>query len=186
MSMPRLLVFAASIAWFAAAMPTHVQAGGHDGASAPSSATTDPYLHRPNLVVSDIDRALRVYRDILGFRVNMIMPVRAADFMRSVFEFPPEAEMRIAFLSNEKGSFGHIGLTEVKGIELPASQKPYSTVLIIEHQRDVDALYQQIREEGCDVSPIFDLTGPTRREFIFTDHDGHRVLMMKLLGDSSG
>lgn len=179
--MTQRAIIAACVLWLAAVGPWPAWGAAHDGAPQPRPAEADPYLHRPNLVVADMDRALRIYRDILGFKVNVVMPVKEVDFMRAVFNAPPGVTMRIAFLSSEKQRFGQLGMTEIKGVELPAPPAgTYPDVLIIEHQRDVEGLYQQLKDEGCELTRIFDLNGPKRREFIFTDHDGHRVLMMKL------
>ncbi len=32
----------------------------------------DLQVHRPNILVADMERALRVYRDILGFKVKFL------------------------------------------------------------------------------------------------------------------
>ena len=63
-----------------------------------------------------MDRALRLYRDILGFKVNAVAP--ASELMDNIFEIPAEADTRIAFLSSVDGEFGNIGITEVKGVDL--------------------------------------------------------------------
>ncbi len=103
-----------------------------------STAPFDPYVHRSNFIVGDLDRALRIYRDILGFKVNVVLPVQKENFMRSIFQLPPEAKMRIAFLSGAKGQFGHIGITEVKGADISSSEGgPFPSVLILEVQRDL-------------------------------------------------
>jgi catechol 2,3-dioxygenase-like lactoylglutathione lyase family enzyme len=148
-------------------------------------APFDPFTHRSNFIVTDLDRALRIYRDILGFQVNVVLPVQEEEFMRSIFGLPDEAEMRIAFLSGAKGEFGHIGITEVTGVNLDRSAGgPYPSVLILEVHRELEPLHEAIAAESSDVSEIFDLEMPSRREFMFTDHDGHRVLLMKLKTDS--
>ncbi len=68
-------------------------------------------------------RAFRVYRDILGFKVDVLVP--ATSFMHAVFELSPEAKLRIAFLSSGEGEFGHIGLTEFPDME-PAVRRQHS------------------------------------------------------------
>jgi len=56
----------------------------------------------------------------------------------------------------------------------------HPSVLILEVHRDLEPLHEAIQAESSDVSRIFDLKMPNRRELMFTDHDGHRVLIMKL------
>ncbi len=162
------------------AAPIATYAGGHtDNNLAPKLASVDPYLHRTNFVVADMDRALRLYRDILGFEVNGIMP--ASPLMDNIFEIPAEADTRIAFLSNGGGGFGDIGITEVKGVDLPPAQSIYPTVWIIEIQREIDDMVSQLEAEGLDIKGVYDLKDPLPRvEIVFTDHDGHRVLLMRL------
>ena len=162
------------------AAPIATYAGGHTGNNlAPKLASVDPYLHRTNFVVADMDRALRLYRDILGFEVNGIMP--ASPLMDNIFEIPAEADTRIAFLSSTEGGFGDIGITEVKGVDLPPAQSMYPTVFIIEIQRKIDDMVAQLEAEGLDIKGVYDLKEPLPRvEIVFTDHDGHRVLLMRL------
>jgi len=66
-------------------------------------APFDPFAHRSNFLVADLDRALQIYRDILGFQINVVLPVQEHEFMQPIFGLPAEAEMRIAFLSGPKG-----------------------------------------------------------------------------------
>ena len=135
--------------------------------------------------VTDLDRASRIYREILGFQVNVVLPVQEKEFMRSIFGLPEEAEMRIAFLSGAKGEFGHIGITEVTGVNLDRSAGgPYPSVLILEVHRELEPLHEAIAAESSDVSEILDLKMPPRREFMFTDHDGHRLFLMKLKAEN--
>ena len=155
--------------------------GGSHDRGAFGVAPFDPFAHRSNFIVADLDRALRIYRDILGFQVNVVLPVQEHHFMRTIFGLPDGAEMRIAFLSGKKGEFGHIGLTEVRGVDLAGSADGHHpSVLILEVQRNLEPLREAIAAESSDVSEIFDLEMPDRREFMFTDHDGHRILIMKL------
>ncbi len=161
------------------AAPIAAYAGGHTAnPQAPGLASVDPYLHRPNFVVADMDRAFRLYRDILGFEVNAMVP--ASELMDNIFEIPAEADTRIAFLSSVDGAFGNIGITEVKGVDLPPAQSIYPTVWIIEIQREIDDMVSQLEAEGLDIKGVYDLQNPDRMEIVFTDHDGHRVLLMRL------
>ncbi len=135
-------------------------------------------MHRSNFIVRDLDRALRVYRDILGFKVDAIAP--ASTFMDDVLNIPAEAETRIAFLSSVEGEFGNIGMTEIKGVDLPATTGIHPSVLIVEVQRDMQDLSDRLKAEGCQVEGIYELSNPSRTEILFTDLDGHRVILMKL------
>jgi catechol 2,3-dioxygenase-like lactoylglutathione lyase family enzyme len=145
-------------------------------------ASVDPYVHRSNLVVADIDRALTLYRDILGFKVDRALPVAAGSFMYEFFGIPAEAKVRIAFLATPDGRFGAIGMTEVKGVPLPPRGKPYESVLIVEVQKRIEAVHAQALAASpkLEVGKILELTNPARREFPITDYDGHRIIVMQL------
>src|SRR6188474_1929697 len=101
-----------------------------DGPAAVPS--TDAQLNRVNIAVADMDRSLAVYRDILGFTVDFMMPVRADSYMYDIFGVDRAAKMRIAFLSGGDDRKGTIGLTEVKGAALTAAAGIHASVLIIE------------------------------------------------------
>ncbi len=145
-------------------------------------ASVDPYVHRSNLVVADIDRALTLYRDILGFRVDRALPVNPGNFMYEFFGIPAEAQVRIAFLATPDGRFGAIGMTEVKGVPLPPRAKPYESVLIVEVQKRIEAVHEKAlaATPKLEVGRILELTNPARREFPVTDYDGHRIIVMQL------
>ena len=159
--------------------PIAIFAASHTSTPPPVMlADVDPFVHRSNFIVADLDRALRVYRDIIGFKVVAMAP--ASTFMDDVLNIPPEAETRIAFLSSGEGEFGNIGMTEIKGVDLPRDSGIHLSVLIVEVQRDMETLFDQLKAEGCEVEKIYELSRPSRREIPFTDLDGHRVILMRL------
>jgi catechol 2,3-dioxygenase-like lactoylglutathione lyase family enzyme len=162
--------------------PAPAPAPGQPGLVA-RPADDDPYVHRSNFVVADLDRAFKLYRDILGFKVDVTMPVKPESFMYSFFGIPREAKARIAFLSSPGGRFGAIGMTEVKGVALPPRNSPYPSVLIVEIQKRIEATREKAlaaEPRLPDVGPILELTNPSRREFPVTDYDGHRIIVMQL------
>lgn len=147
-----------------------------------SVAPVDPYIHRSNFVVADMDRALILYRDILGLKVDVMMPVRSESFMYDVFSVDHAARMRIAFLSSPDNRFGAIGLTEIKGIVLPPPPSSFPSVLIVEIKGRFETVYEQARaaEPKLDVGRVYELQNPSRREFPMTDYDGNRIIIMQL------
>jgi len=60
---------------------------------------TTAKIHRPNLLVADLDRSLRIYRDILGFQVAYAGPASEGGLMQNLFKLDPDMPLRIAFLS---------------------------------------------------------------------------------------
>jgi catechol 2,3-dioxygenase-like lactoylglutathione lyase family enzyme len=149
-------------------------------ALAQTPAAVDPYIHRSNFVVSDLDRAFRLYRDILGLKVDVMMPVKPESFMYDVFGIDRAARLRIAFLSSPDNRFGAIGMTEVKGVSLPAQAASYPSVLIVEIKKRFESVYEKAKAEKLDVGKVYELQNPSRREFPVTDFDGHRIIVMQL------
>ena len=137
-------------------------------------------VNRTNFLVADLDRSLQLYRDILGFKVNVTMPVRPDSYMYDIFRVDRVAKLRLAFLAGGDGRFGSLGLTEVKGVDRPAARNGYPSVLILEIKSGIEALHAKVRAAQLEVTPLYDLTNPVRKEFILTDADGNRVLLMQI------
>ena len=63
-----------------------------------------PHVKRGNFVVADIDRALTIYRDILGLTAGPVQPSSDDSYSYPVFKIPREAKMR--FRNAERTSRG--------------------------------------------------------------------------------
>jgi catechol 2,3-dioxygenase-like lactoylglutathione lyase family enzyme len=149
-------------------------------AADPAPVAAAPVVNRTNFLVADLDRSLQLYRDILGFKVNAMMPVRPESYMYDIFRVDRAAKLRLAFLAGGDGRFGSIGLTEVKGAARPAAAGAYPSVLILEIKGGIEALHGKVRAAGLEATHIYELTNPVRQEFILTDADGNRVLLMQV------
>ncbi len=137
-------------------------------------------VHRPNLVVADLDRSFKIYRDILGFKVGVVIPLKPGSYMYDVYGIDPEAKLRISFLSAGK-QFGALAFTEVKGAELPKiANAPYMASVIIEVKDGLLDMVEKLKAEGLQVGQARDLDMPTRTDVAFTDYDGHRVIIFQL------
>ncbi len=51
---------------------------------------TTAKIHRPNLLVADLERSLRIYRDILGFQVTYAGPASEDGLMQNLFNLDPD------------------------------------------------------------------------------------------------
>jgi catechol 2,3-dioxygenase-like lactoylglutathione lyase family enzyme len=136
-------------------------------------------VHRPNILVADMERALRVYRDILGFKVNFLLD--ALDVAYEMFGLPREAKLRMAFVSEGKGAFGSLALTEARGVSLPRRSAPYNTCIIIEIKEGrLGGILEQLRAEGCEIGTAYELEQPTRTDVTVTDPDGNRLVLFEI------
>ena len=103
----------------------------------PRPSTTPPpqktglHLKRPCLVVSDLERSLTLYRDILGFQLDYIGEASPNSYLYKVFQIPSEAQIRFAALSTPH-EIRALALTEVKGIVLPSYPPPYRAATVVQ------------------------------------------------------
>ncbi len=149
---------------------------GNELANAPIS------FKRMNLVVSDLDRALRVYRDCLGFEVEHIKNSADDSYSYPVFEFPRDAKIRFATLDTP-GQKRVFALTELTGAELPKPPVPRVAAAVINIDKFDDAI-ARLTDEGVKIYPEGALKGedgnPKGRELGFVDHDGHLIVIYRL------
>ena len=137
-------------------------------------------VQRPHLLVADFDRALRVYRDILGFTLNFLVDALPR-VPWEMFGLPAHAKCRVAFLSEGRGAFGSIAMTEVTGIDLPRPQPPYRCTIIIEvKEGTLFPIIEKLKAESLEVGPLLRLEGPPRTDVSFSDHDGNRILLFEI------
>lgn len=138
-------------------------------------------IKRPNLVVSEMDRALRVYRDILGFKVFAVSESGQDSYSYPVFQFPRDAKLRMATLSTETG-VRILALTELQGAPLPPKPVPHRDAIVIE-VKGIEAIIARVKAEGLHVVPPRASKTPEGQMFIeqaFEDHDGHLVVLYEM------
>ena len=139
-------------------------------------------VQRTNLVVADLERAYRVYRDILGFKLDFTLGHRPESYSFVVFQIPREATTGFAALSS-KDQVRSLALTEIKGVELPEPNLPSSHALVLEVD-DIDGVLEAARAEGLHVFPEETLRthdGRIGREIGMLDHDGHLIVLYCIL-----
>ena len=147
------------------------------------ASSSTPAFKRTNLVVADMERSLRVYRDILGFTVDYQKDSAADSYSYPVFEFPREAKMRFATL-NSPTQERTLAITEVTGITLPPTPRPHLSATVL-NCINMDEVLGKIRALGLKIVPEQALPGPDGtpkgRETAFVDPDGHLIVLYKLL-----
>jgi catechol 2,3-dioxygenase-like lactoylglutathione lyase family enzyme len=152
----------------------------------PASAQTAPppgavQVKRPNLVVSDMDRALKVYRDILGFTVFANEASGPESYSYPVFKFPKEAKLRMATLSTSTG-VRILALTELTGAPLPPKPVPHRDAIVVE-VRGLEQIMGKVKAEGLPIVPPKSSKTPEGLTFVeqaFEDHDGHLVVLYEI------
>ena len=139
-------------------------------------------LKRVNLCVADMDRALKVYRDALGFTVHELKDSKSDSYSYPVFRFPRHAKIRFATLDSPTQQ-RTMALTEVKGIDLPRPPLPHMSATVV-NCPDFDGVLKRAAGLGLEIVPEQGLPGPDGkpkgRESAFVDFDGHLVVIYKL------
>jgi catechol 2,3-dioxygenase-like lactoylglutathione lyase family enzyme len=138
---------------------------------------SEPRFQRANFVVSDIDRALPFYRDILGFKVDFIKESDEASYSYPVFEIERDRKLRFAVLSTASQQ-RVMALTEISG-HLPASPMPRRSAIVMEIP-DIDGVVRASREAGLkvyDEERLVTQDGRVGREVGIVDADDNLVVI---------
>lgn len=146
-----------------------------------STDNTSPWFQRACLLVRDIEQALIVYRDLLGFELNYLGDDAAESFSYEIFRIPTAIQTRFATLSSPRQT-RTLALIEVPDDEFFAHPPLDACVIRVASVEETLATAQQIGLECCEVrreeSP---LRGPARSEAAFYDHDGRPVVIFEYL-----
>tara|TARA_B100001540_G_scaffold64260_1_gene57783 strand:+ start:601 stop:1050 length:450 start_codon:yes stop_codon:yes gene_type:complete len=140
-----------------------------------------PDFKRMNLIVSDLEQSLEIYRDVIGMEVFEIKDSDKGSYAYKVFNLPEDAAMRYASLNIGSKTRG-FSLTEIKNAELPSLDGIKMTTAVIQVE-DLREIYQKIINMNLHYTKIDeDITpeGITFAEFSFTDYDGHLVVLYEL------
>ncbi|GAB4544324.1 MAG: hypothetical protein Tsb0014_38320 [Pleurocapsa sp.] len=139
---------------------------------------TGLHLKRPCIIVRDLDRALTIYQDILGFKLDYRSPADPDSYLYSVFKFPKNANLAFAALSTDYEPRS-LALTEVKGIELASPSLPHRIATVIRVE-SVTSIIEQIRPLNLDIVAPNYFTAPPNLFFTeqaFCDYDNNLIVI---------
>lgn len=138
-------------------------------------------FQRGNFVVSDLDRALVLYRDVLGLQIAFIKDSEPDSYSYPVFEIDPAAKLRFAVLSTETQE-RVMALTEVRGIELPKVPLPRRSAIVL-NIGDVDGVVERATKHGFhiyDEERLETQDGRVGREVGIVDDDDNLVVIYNI------
>jgi catechol 2,3-dioxygenase-like lactoylglutathione lyase family enzyme len=149
-------------------------------AAAPA-AYEGSFLKRITLLVGNLERSLKIYRDILGFEAGEEFVSSPTSYSYTVFSIDPKARIRGTMLSAGP-QVRTLALFEITGqpIVVPASPKPVAAVL---RARNLPKVKAAIEAMGLTSYPVRDLKTPegaTGLEWAFIDPDGHLIVLYEL------
>jgi len=145
-------------------------------------AVVRPHYKRPNLLVSNMERSLSLYVDVLGFEASSVSASGADSYSYPVFKIDPNATMRYTYLG-EPGEPRVFGLTEVSGMKMEAvSNAPHRTGHVI-GVTDLMGKLARLKAMGLTATEPKDAGGTDFRfrEVAFTDFDGHLIVLYEIL-----
>lgn len=161
------------------ALPAAAQQGPGDGTPAPYAGSL---FKRVTLLVSDLDRSLAIYRDILGFQGGPIFESANTSYSYTVFNIDPKARIRGTMLSAGDAQVRTLAIFEITGQTVVVPQGPRPVAVVI-NARNLPDVMKRIEALGLQTFPTRSLKTPegaTGTEWAFVDPDGHLVVLYEL------
>jgi catechol 2,3-dioxygenase-like lactoylglutathione lyase family enzyme len=140
-------------------------------------------FQRANFVVRDLDRALTLYRDALGFEVAFTQGHNPDSYSFPVFDIPGGAELRFCVLSTASQE-RVMALTEIRGCELAPVPHPRRGAIVLE-VGDPDAIAAAARSVGatvCEEGELLTKDGRKGREIGIVDFDDNLIVIYHITG----
>ena len=142
-------------------------------------------FQRTNFLVSDLDRALVLYRDTLGMKVDLIKESEEDSYSYDVFEIDRSIKLNFALLSYENQP-RVMALTELGKDNLAKASHPRRSAIVIE-VTDVDDILNKALESNFKIyreEKLVTHDGREGREIGILDDDGNLTVIYKIEKDN--
>ena len=138
-------------------------------------------IHHPCLIVSDLDRSVAFYRDLLGMKVTTEFE-SSGPFVESMQELP-DASLRLALLEAQEDALELIQFVSPRGKPFDRRRCDVGTTHVCFEVDDIDAHYQDLQKKGVRFTtpPLLIDGGPLKgwRVVYFIDPDGITLELMQ-------
>lgn len=158
-------------------LPGAANAAQTPAAEAPYAGS---YYKRQLYVVSDMERALTLWRDVIGFQPGEITTSGPNSYSREVFNVGQEVTMRFCTLSAGPTQVRTLALLEVKGTTLPPKTGIRTTAAVVDARGRLDEIITKARGMGLTVFTRRDLPSQTQGMGVeqgFLDWDGNVIVL---------
>ena len=174
---PRLVTGAlALLAAPAAAQPAAAPLAA--AAPAPAAAYTGVTIRRPTLMVRDMDRALALYRDILGLRLGRLSQDPADSYVYTAFNIPKGSV--VIHATFDTGTDQRVlSLIAVRSMPPPPSPRREglrTAAMLVNANGRLDEIRRLLTAGGYRQMPCHTLA-PNGTECAFLDADGHLIAL---------
>jgi catechol 2,3-dioxygenase-like lactoylglutathione lyase family enzyme len=146
----------------------------------PSNEYDGAFYKRQLYVVTDMERALTLWRDVMGLQPGEITTSGPNSYSREVFNIPQRAAMRFCTLSAGPNQVRTLALLEVRGVRLPRKTGIRTTGAVINANGRLDAIVAAARAKGLTVFSSRVLESPTQGTGVeqgFLDWDGNVIVL---------
>lgn len=133
-------------------------------------------IRRPTLMVRDMDRALALYRDILGLRLGRLSEDGPDSYVYTAFNIPPGTQVWHATFDTDTEQ-RVLSLLAVKS--MPPLREPgaiRTTAILVNANGRLAEIRERLIAEDYMVLPSHSLA-PNGTEFAFEDADGHLIAL---------
>ncbi len=141
-------------------------------------------FQRSNHLVSDLDQAFRVYRDVLGLNLEAVRTLPLGGYAYDLFQIPATAALRFAVFSSPSQK-NILALTEVRGVDGLDHHEHFRfpRVAIVLESPEFDTVIRRAEGEGLmlfDENAFTTSDGRPGRQRGFHDHDGNLIVVYKI------
>ena len=152
-------------------------------AALPAAAAegVEPGIHRVSLLVSDLERSLNFYEEVLGLEPDEVVQHEANSFVHDLFGLEADETAREVLMRSRNRS-STVGLVEVRNAGLDIVANRGRSALWVEVRR-FDRVVEQVRELGLtiyDERSTVNLSRQPVRERVVVDWDGNRIVLYAL------
>lgn len=138
-------------------------------------------FQRANYIVSDLDRSLDFYCNVLCFRLVFQKVSEKTSYTYDVFEIDRSADLRFAVLATDSQD-NVMALTEVTGVNLPQIIPPFRAAIVLDVD-NIDEIISEVRNRGLTCyqeDQLVTQDGREGREYGFLDYDGNLIVIYNI------